>query len=116
MLHYILKYSDFKYIMLEPADILIVVEPEGPEHLFFADRVRRDLNDWNYKTTSPAPNKATLIVAWDDGNWTLTYNNQAQIFKINSLKGLERILYEDRILAHQQTMPPGRLRPFTPNN
>jgi hypothetical protein len=98
--------------MLEPADILIVVEPEGPEHLFFAERVCRDLQDWKYKITGAAPFQATLKVAWDDGIWTLTYNNQAQIFKLQSLGHLQRVLHEDRILAYQPNMPPGRLRPF----
>ena len=99
--------------MLAPADILVVVEPVAPEHILFADRVRRDLQDWNYATTGSAPHIVTLKVAWDDGHWTLTYNNQSQTFTLNSLKCLERKLYEDRILANQATMPPGRLRPFS---
>ena len=103
--------------MLRPADILIVVEPEGPDHILFADRVRRDLHDWKYRVEPPALCQATLKVRWIDGDgWTLTYNNQAQTIVLRTLKCLERTLYEDRILANQATMPPGRLRPFSANN
>lgn len=99
--------------MLDPADILIVVEPEGPEYILYANRVQRDLHDWKYRTESPATYHSTLKVRWIDGDgWTLTYNNQAQTIILKTLKCLERTLYEDRILANQKSMPPGRLRPF----
>lgn len=102
--------------MLEPADICIIVEPVIPDHTFFADRVCRDLRDLGYATTTPTLYTSTLKVAWDDASgWTLTYNNQAQTFTLKTLKCLERLLFEDRILAHQPNMPPGRRRPFAAN-
>jgi hypothetical protein len=101
--------------MLEPADICVIVEPVAPEHIFFADRVHRDLRDLGYATATSASYTATLKVAWTDADgWTLTYNNQAQTFTLKNPKCLERVLYEDRILAHQPNMPPGRRRPFSP--
>jgi hypothetical protein len=99
--------------MLNPQDILIVVEPAAPEDEPFADRIHRDLCDWNYQGPNPTYT-ATLKVAWSDNDgWTLIYDNQAQTFTLKSIKCLQRTLYEDRILVHQSTMPPGRLRPFT---
>ena len=100
--------------MLSAADILIVIQPERPEDEPFADRIHRDLCDWNYQVPGAAYT-ATLKVSWSDGTgWTLTYNNQAQTFILRSIECLRRTLYEDRILVNQKWLPPGRLRPFTP--
>lgn len=101
--------------MLVAADILIVVSSASHDH---GDRVRRYLRDLGYRTemSANAPYHTTLNVEWDNGIWDLTYNNQAQTFNLRTLKCLERILYEDRILANQGTLPPGRLRPFQIKN
>jgi glutamine cyclotransferase len=101
--------------MLVAADILIVVSSASHEH---GDRVRRDLRDLGYRTEmhTSTPYHATPNVEWNNGIWDLTYNNQAQTFSLRTLKCLERILYEDRILANQVMLPPGRLRPFQIKN
>ena len=103
------------YMPMHAHTATIGVFPASPSDEGFAHRIFRDLVDRKYQVFFEPKERTTLtvIASWtDEVGWVIQYESKVGSQTFRGLDHFLQALYGDFILANQEWVPPGLVRPF----